>query len=263
MSDLHVEFTHEVSQLSKSIAHTFEFVPVTDADLIVLAGDIWYQHHSIDWAAQLSRLHSKPVVAIFGNHDYWSVSKSTRRGIDACIKDMKALTTKYRDDGAEFYFLENDELIIDDVRFLGCTMWTSFNNANPFAMMKARSDMADYKAINGKVTPDTILARHKESKAWLTEELKKDFNGKTVVLTHHAPSSLSLSNWELHQHTAPAYYDQLESLMFDYKPDVWIHGHVHRVNDYMMDCTNVLSNTRGYHGEQVINDFNPGKIVEV
>ncbi len=260
VSDVHIEFTHELSNLCKSIAHTFEFIPQTDADVIVVAGDIWYQLHGIKWCEELSRLHNKPVVVIYGNHDYWLAGKKNNKGIDALIKAAREYANN---SDAEIFFLENDELILDGVRFLGCTMWTSYKNGDPFVMMKARQVMADFAAIPGKITPADLLTRHKESRAWLTGELAKDFDGKTVVITHHAPSYISLSEWELHQHTAAAYHDKLEDLMFDYHPSLWIHGHVHRCNDYRMGGTRVVSNTRGYHGEQTIEGFDAGKIIEV
>jgi len=54
MSDLHLEFG------------AFE-IPRTDADVIVLAGDIHVGIKAIDWIKN----QTKPVIYVLGNHEYY------------------------------------------------------------------------------------------------------------------------------------------------------------------------------------------------
>lgn len=264
LSDIHIEFTHEFSQMSKSIKHTFEFIPKTESDVIILAGDIWYQHYGLNWSAELSQLHDKAVIVIFGNHDYWSVSKSTNRGVNTVIKDMYAIAEKCRTKDIQLYFLENDALILNGVRFLGCTLWTDYNQGDDQTMLYCKHNMSDHMAICGESMPQHIYQKHLESRAWLENELTKKHNVPTVVITHHAPSSRSLiSPPSKNGGVDYAYFSNLESLIYKYSPDLWLHGHIHKTNDYMIDCTRVVSNARGYHGQQTIEHFDPGLIIEI
>ena len=54
----------------------------------------------------------------------------------------------------------------------------------------------------------------------------------------------------------------LEKVMVEYKPDLWIHGHMHLPVDVVVDKTRVLCNPHGYPHEPN-NGFNPDLIVEI
>ena len=43
-----------------------------------------------------------------------------------------------------------------------------------------------------------------------------------------------------------AYCSDLDQMILDLKPDVWVHGHVHTSHDYQIDGTRVLCNPQGY-----------------
>jgi len=60
----------------------------------------------------------------------------------------------------------------------------------------------------------------------------------------------------------PAYASNLDELILQYQPDIWIHGHMHRPADYFIGKTRVICNPRGYP-EQFGNGFNRELVVEV
>lgn len=49
--------------------------------------------------------------------------------------------------------------------------------------------------------------------------------------------------------------------MYEVGPTLWVHGHVHHRNDYMVGDTRVVSNARGYPGEET--GFDPCFTVEI
>lgn len=98
LSDLHVGFS----------AHD---TPLNDADLAILAGDIAPPRQAAQWAMRLT----KPVVYVLGNHELYGSS------IEAATGELKRLCA-----GTQVHVLDNDEVVIDDVRFLGTTLWTDF-----------------------------------------------------------------------------------------------------------------------------------------
>ncbi len=130
LSDLHLEFA------------PFE-APKTDADVIILAGDTDIGLRGVEWA----RLHfpTKPVLYILGNHEYYT------KAYPKLITELKNQTQD-----STIHVLENDAVTIDDVTFLGCTLWTDFNLfGNPrISGITAMQTMTDYKKI--RVIPNLL-----------------------------------------------------------------------------------------------------------
>ena len=75
----------------------------------MLAGDISRPGEAIAWAAGLA----KPTLYVPGNHEFYGSS------IDATLRDLRVLSA-----GTSVCVLDDDELVVDGVRFLGSTLWT-------------------------------------------------------------------------------------------------------------------------------------------
>ena len=258
LSDLHLEF----DEMNKARP----FVPPrTGAEVIVLAGDIWYGIKGVEWAADLARGHGKPVVLVFGNHDYWGESRKQRHRIETTIAQADIRAQELRAEGVPLWFLEDDAAVINGVRFLGATLWTDYNREDPGAMMYAREAMTDFQEIAGRVTPFALASRHRESRQWLEEELARPHDGLTVVVTHHAPSYRSAkfgfdpSPWNLDH----AYCSDLDAFIAAHDIALWAHGHTHHPVDYELAGTRVVSNPRGYAGYEPVREFDPGREWEV
>ena len=85
--------------------------PRNDADVVVLAGDIARPREAALWALGFD----KPVLYVLGNHEFYGSS------IDGAAAELKRLCA-----GTHIHVLDNDEIVIDGVRFLGTTLWTDF-----------------------------------------------------------------------------------------------------------------------------------------
>ena len=46
--------------------------------------------------------------------------------------------------------------------------------------------------------------------------------------------------------TIGAYASDVESIIYEHEPTLWIHGHIHDTRDYMIGNTRILCNPRGY-----------------
>lgn len=237
-SDIHLEFG------------SCEF-PVTDADIVIAAGDIGVDVDAIEWLAQAPG----PVIYVAGNHEYYSGDLAlTRKRIERAAADAKV------------DFLENMRVDLDDVRFLGTTLWTDFNGADTAIMDEAVRSMNDFNYIENDGTPlrpEDLVAIHEDSLAWLEVQLAAAHNGKTVVVTHHAPSMKSWAGESETDVRRYAYCNDLSGLLRKYPVDLWVHGHIHRVSDYRLGGTRVVCNPRGYHGHQQIDDYDPFRIIEL
>jgi len=103
---------------------------------------------------------------------------------------------------------------------------------------------------------------HQSSKTWLEQQLAQPFSGKTVVVTHHAPS---LWSWNGSAYAAKklAYCNDLKSLLHEHEIAAWFHGHVHSQMDYRIAGSRILCNPRGYIGIKIASRFDQDKVVEI
>lgn len=250
MSDLHLEFGQPFAQLLPP-----------DADVLVCAGDLLTRGivPSIEWLAA-NTPSSMPVVFTAGNHEYYGAS------VQESIRDARLL----RDRHPRIRFLENEAVDIGDVRFFGATLWTDFriNGGDPeLAMATAQTGMNDYRKIKfsklpyQKFKPIHAYRKHHESRAFLKSALAESSTRKTVVLSHHAPSSRSIPAEFQGDPLSACYASDLEELIVEGQPSLWVHGHVHKRVDYRVGGTRVLANPRGYPGEG--KAFDPQLVIEV
>jgi Icc-related predicted phosphoesterase len=117
-----------------------------------------------------------------------------------------------------------------------------------------RSDQRQ-EGETGFITIQELIRRHEHSRAYIDEVLATPFDGKTVVLTHHAPLGRSIHPHFEGEITNAAFASDLSDLIGRRKPDVWVHGHVHHFLDYMEDETRVICNAKGTSSPIVPSNF--------
>ena len=245
ISDLHLE-------------HAGFTVPEVDADAVILAGDVAPGTAGVEWMRD--NFDGRPVLHVAGNHEFYGDE------LPGLIPRMKQSVA-----GSRIHVLENDEVVIDGVRFLGCSLWTDFD----FAGVENRDNtmricerlVNDYKKIrvsdpDRKLRAQDTRDLHTASRAWLAEQLSTPHDGPTVVITHHAPLVRQRPENPLMAAVGGAFASDLSELMSGDTVDLWVFGHIHRVVDAEVNGTRVLSNQRGYPHEPVA-DFDPALVVEV
>jgi Icc-related predicted phosphoesterase len=232
-SDLHLEFA------------PFD-PPETDADVVVLAGDIHIRDRAVAWAKE--SFLGKPVLYVLGNHEYY------REAYPKHLEDIRSAAH-----GSNVHVLENEAFVFDGVAFLGATLWTDFRlTGNPvIAGIAAAEGINDFKQIRlsnekyRKFRPKDAAAIHGESIVWLRAECdrQRSMGRKIVIVTHHAPSPRSIPD-RYHGHSLnPAYASSLDEFVAQSGASLWIHGHIHEGGQYSIGDTLVARNPRGYPGE--------------
>ena len=256
LSDLHFEFDRPLHKGRAQVC--------PEADVCVVAGDVLNGcGNSIRW------LHDNvspamPVIFVAGNHEFYD--NSVLEGVE--------WGRVHAAECPGVHFLENNIAVIGGVRFLGCTLWTDYaldgkgRQERAWAMANAEGRLNDHRVIAWRTlpryeafTPLRALELHERSRAFLSQELAKPFDGPTVVVTHHAPHVRSVHPRWKGSSLNPAFTSDLSELVELYRPQLWVHGHTHDSFDYVVRDTRVVCNPRGYGNENPI--FDPLKIVEV
>ena len=251
---------HILSDLHLS-ASAFE-APETNADVIILAGDIARPEEAVAWAKQFS----KPVIFVPGNHEFYGSS------IAATIYKLKQLCAT-----GNIHVLHNDAVVIEGVRFLGATLWTDFQlfggagEQRDFAIDMASMMLRDFSRIyrddaaETLFTPEDAMSQFQRHARWLDVQLNQPFAGQTVVITHHSPSIKSIHpRFELSPLNA-CFVSDAEWLLDAKRAALWVHGHTHDSFDYDVNGTRVVCNPRGYCTEETIENpaFDPALVIEV
>lgn len=254
-----------------------------DVDVVVLAGDIGsYQAGSrlqgddFGLSRFSPRLRGTPgqrVVYVPGNHEFDGLDHASTH------ERLRTLCAALGID-----WLDQQVLVLGAVRFLGSTLWSDFDALVNPAWSATRQLQARDKALraaNFYLRKNTLLmhgapvlaeglrALALQSQAWLQAALDTPFDGRTVVVTHFAPSLGSADpRYGLTPGTA-GFCNALDPMLA--QADLWLHGHLHCFNDYRVvtshaphprECR-VVANPLGYasKGEQAA--FRPDLVIEI
>jgi len=259
VSDLHLEFA-EIFIKNEN-----------NADVLILSGDIMVaskvhkpeSEYGIRFRDFLKRCSFQfpHVVYVMGNHEFYDSGKF----FDS-VDDMRAACGIH----PNIYLLERDCKQIDDVLFVGGTLWTDMNKFDPLTLHAVRDMMNDYRAIrNDKMgyiplKPADTVERHTMTRDYFKLIAEHNKDKKMVVLCHHSPSYQSFHDmYKSDYHMNGAYHSDLSEIMLD-NPQIklWTHGHTHHPFDYMIGETRVVCNPRGYDGYENTG-WDPMKVVEI
>jgi Icc-related predicted phosphoesterase len=241
VSDLHMEFGD----------YNFTAAEAT-TELLLLAGDIHVSPRS--FVKAIKQLGPVPKVMVLGNHEYYG-------------KDINKAVTEYRvaaiDSARKTAVLDDEATVINGVRIVGCTLWTDYMNME--WAEDCRPVMNDFIAIRDKgknITPRALFDKHKASLKYLEGVLSTPFKGKTIVLTHHAPSFQSVALKFQGSRLNGAFVSNLEWMIEKYSPEFWVHGHCHTSSDYTLGKTRVICNPHGY-GRDENPKFKPALVLDI
>lgn len=272
-SDLHLEFGD------------CDLVNDQGADVLILSGDIFVasdlgrpdahnfmegarSHRVVDFFKRCA-FQFPHVILIMGNHEHYHGDFAETAGrIRAMIAEAGL---------SNVYLLDCEVRVIDDVTFIGGTLWTDMNKRDPLTLYHMTSMMNDFRVVNNsnrtvsyrtyeqingvdnreqpvfktrsaKFSPEDAVEEHAKMKAYIQHIVEGKWDQKFVVVGHHAPSRLSIH--EKYQHDTimnGGYSSSLDEFIMDH-PQIrlWTHGHTHEDFDYMIGSTRVVCNPRGY-----------------
>ncbi|HLK43460.1 MAG TPA: metallophosphoesterase, partial [Thermoleophilia bacterium] len=199
-------------------------------------------------------------IYVAGNHEFYG------HAMPGLIADLRAAAA-----GSSVHVLERDEVTIDGVRFLGCTLWSDFEfdgaDHRELSMRVCERAVSDYHVIHNGSADRVLRAQdtrelHVASRRWLAGRLADVHAGPTVVVTHHSPYISWRPPQEVLRLIAGAFVSDLSELMDGERARLWVYGHTHRWADIDVAGTRLLSNPCGYPNEPVAG-YDPAFVVDV
>lgn len=254
-----------------------------DTDVVILAGDIGgYQAGSRLKTDDFGLERFSPlqpdfpcatVLYVPGNHEFDALD------YEEAYARLRATCARLG-----ITWLECETVTIGEVRFVGTTLWSDFDALaarEPDVTRQLQQRSKAFRTANYYLNKNTTLKAGVPvlaegiremalaSQAWLRDALSVPFEGKTVVVTHFAPSLLSADpRYGLTPGTA-GFCNAIDD-MFP-MAQVWVHGHLHCFNDYVVRgdvdgeawACRVVANPLGYlsKGEQA--SFRANLVIEL
>lgn len=258
-------------QLASDLHLEFGSLPLLNnvgGDVLILAGDIMMAKHknNLERSSHYHKFFEHVakqfdyIIYVPGNHEHYSNLYNDTE------QDLKEFLRIY----PHIYVLNNNSVVINDVLYIGSTLWTDFHGGDPMTKMMVENGMNDYHCIKykdskgnyRKFRANDAHAIHCESRNYIMDTAN-GFPNSVVVITHHCPFYDSIhESYRSDYHMNGAFSSNLE-FMIEHLPNVklWLHGHTHHPFDYEKDHIRVVANPHGYPGEGV--PFNPNLLLEI
>jgi len=260
VSDIHLEFIPSNDFILEHTENESEKILVLSGDICIASSAKRFRYFFEDVSKRF-----KTVLIVMGNHEYYhgniltAPSKLQEGALDG-LKNVR--------------LLNNDTFKTDDITFIGTTLWSDYDNGNPFSMMDCKQGMTDFRIIRHgtlaepwrrKFDPADAIQLHITAKEFIFREamIAKHEGKKVFVITHNAPSRQSIHPAYKDSPVNGAYVSDLDDEILESGIDVISHGHVHNSFDYHIGHTRVICNPQGYLGVEENPEFNPQFEIEL
>ena len=226
VSDLHLDFRIDKWKETCQI-----IIDKKDkADTLIIAGDLSESRNSV-WGNSLRFFsdHYANVLVVLGNHEYYHYSQ------DLILKQIEHLPCNVQ-------FLLTSELVIDDIKIAGCTLWFPASSK----VKETQKQLSDFYVI--PEFEEWVYEKHRNDIEFL-KQTKAD-----IIITHHGPHPKSIHPRYITSSLNHFFVNNLESVIKKCSAKYWIHGHTHSPHCYEINNTLILCNPLGYPNEQFVHD---------
>jgi predicted phosphodiesterase len=197
------------------------------------------------------------VIYIAGNHEHYHGDFAKSIG---SIRDRLGYLVN-------LHVLDKESVLINDVMFIGGTLWTDMNKEDGITLYHMKTMMNDFMCVNNgnrttyyrdedgnshsrvaRFTPDDAVEDHKKMLEYVKIMVEGKHDQKFVVVGHHSPSKASTHpRYAKEQIMNGGYSSDLSEFILNHPQiKLWTHGHTHEEFDYMIGSTRIVCNPRGY-----------------
>jgi Icc-related predicted phosphoesterase len=242
LSDLHLEFGLEIN---KDLIN-----PV--GDLLIIAGDLNQGlNNVIHSLKEISKFTNIPILYVLGNHEYYDSFYKSRQEMYNKLLKLKNI-----------YLLDRNAIEINNILFIGATGWT--DGSYDKYIHGLHYPIEDLRRIGGIKEADGGEKWGKKDIKFISTTLRENYKKiPCVVITHHAPTPLSLAERYRGSKLNLFFINNWSKIIDKYSPKLWIHGHCHNSFDYQIYNTRVVCNPSGYFGRDPNPYYQADGVIEI
>lgn len=288
-SDVHLEF-----------GPTDKIKNPGDVDVLILSGDICVARDLMEYEplvcenmrfGKSDRYHEffancvrefPHVIYVAGNHEHY------HGDFKYTISDLKKRLAYLKN----IHVLDKETFELDNVVFIGGTLWTDMNKEDPLTLHGISRMMNDFRCVENsnrevnyktfddpdnpekptfrtrpaRFCPEDAVEDHKKMLDYIKIVYEQTSLDKTIIVVgHHTPSFFSChEQYKDDTLMNGGYHSDLSEFILD-RPRIklWTHGHTHELFDYMMGECRIVCNPRGYVGYEELAENFELKIMEV
>jgi predicted phosphodiesterase len=230
LSDLHFEFHRDRGN------GFVEWLDPTGVDVLVLAGDVAVAGDIPAALGVICRRYAHArVLYVHGNHEYYGATR----------QQVVDLTREAMAENANLRWLDSELVEIDGFRFLGTTLW-----------FRPKPEALAWRGLLND------FGRILDFDSWLPSEnqraldfLHAELRPGDVVISHHLPIQNAMSPEFREGPLSPFFVCDVEALIREREPRLWLFGHSHRSYDSHLGRTWLVSNPFGYAALEENGEF--------
>jgi predicted phosphodiesterase len=214
------------------------------------------------------------VIYIAGNHEHYHGDFA--KSIGSIRNNLGYLVN--------LHVLDKESVLINNVMFIGGTLWTDMNKEDGITLYHMKTIMNDFMCVNNsnrttyyrdedgnshsrvaRFTPDDAVEDHKKMLEYVKIMIEGKNDQKFVVVGHHSPSKASTHPRYANETIMNGgYSSDLSEFILDHPQiKLWTHGHTHENFDYLIGSTRIVCNPRGYINYEASADNFTLKTVEI
>jgi Icc-related predicted phosphoesterase len=256
------------------------WIPPTDLEVeaILLGGDIHYlpeQLGEMVSAIRRTQANATTIIVVPGNGEYTDQELvASRRQYRAAVESVP-----------NAIFLDDNAVVLPTgLRVVGSTLWSYVDDDQMESCNKMLADHGLLGVDNIRFGGQYLTLRdtnelHLQARSFIEAQLRGtsgDDRNKTIVCTHFWPTLRPwlLPSGEINTEAMvtdeidPSWYQMvgsdMDALITEYGPKVWLCGHAHTSKNVMVGTTKVSSNPRAGNGPGNINpDFEEHYVVQL
>ncbi len=222
----------------------------SDADIVIVAGDITYGVGLVELALQAAKSNpSIEFVVIAGNHEFY------QKGFD--YQDYLSCVPLWNELSNNLHFLENTSVVLSkfDLELFGGVGWTNISKLNDINTLSLQLRINDFKriSVNSQVlTPSKMRELNYEFRKACIKSMSLSTAQNKMVVTHF-PQSFELRHSKYPIDFLTCYFcsddNELIRELANYGVGVMVSGHTHDNFDCIVEEVRQISNQIGYSHE--------------
>jgi hypothetical protein len=175
--------------------------------------------------------HYDHIFYVPGNHEYYKSDAING------WEEVKILTGSV---SPKVHYSPDQPVVVENRRFHMDTMWfPEFSLADPF-----KPCISDFAQI-ARFEPWVYIQNES-----FRQNLQRNLSEGDIVITHHLPSYRSVHSRFSDSALNFFFVSEMDQIIEERKPALWLHGHTHEQVDYMLGDTRIVASPLGYPRER-------------